>query len=300
MTVSEVIKNITEIQEPKWYELLTNDEKQFIKDTQWLIIRKLLSVKLENQKMLEIFLQINQFVGAIGINKIYFGHFYMYCIGVIPKGKYKFKAVRKKKSKKNKVYDEELLHLLSKELKDSKKSSKHSYDMLEHLGKLEEESERLFKKYHHIYDRKPKYFELYKKKHEMAKDEYLPLRTRYEVYIKLKNKLKKQGYIKRRETLFDLSLREYLYQKTGISQTQSYRLMILKEKNLTLFHLVLDDKVTLNKAYLKVKGKQKDVSKELALKRLKKEFIKYKEILSKEEIHHLADKVFKVKNTFFN
>ncbi len=151
MTISEIVKNITEIQDPLWVSNLSGDEIEKINGQFWLIWMKLNSIK--EKEIIEPLLRISEYLTAKKIldgkleiknRKVDFKTFYSLCITTIPKKKYKFIYPKKKKKKD---YDYEFLKLLAKDLQESVSHCEDYYDTLEQLEILEKEKEKLFNKY---------------------------------------------------------------------------------------------------------------------------------------------------------
>lgn len=151
MNISEVIKNITEIQNPNWVADLTDVEIEKIESNFWLVWMKLKSIS--NMEIIEPLLKISEFLSIremkdgkmkVKMKGVEFRHFYNICIGLIPKKKYKFIYPKKKK---NNNRDYEFLKLLSTEFKESILNCEDYYDTFEELGILENEKVQLFKKY---------------------------------------------------------------------------------------------------------------------------------------------------------
>lgn len=151
MTISEVIKNITEIQDPLWIHNLSKEEIEKIEERFWLVWMKL---KLINDiNIFEPLVKISEYLTIsemkrgklrVKMRDVEFSHFYSICINLIPKKKYKFIYVKKKKKKD---YDYEFLKLLAKDLGESTSHCADFHDTYEELGILEDEKVKLFDKY---------------------------------------------------------------------------------------------------------------------------------------------------------
>jgi|GEM_PF-3401724 len=151
MKISEVIKNITEIQNQHWVESLSESEVHKIENQFWLIWEKL---KLINDP--EIIGPLERIAKLITINKyidgkyrntrvrIDFKHFYLTCVKNIPKKKYKFIYPRKKKSKS---YDYDFLKLLAKDLGESITNCEEYLDIYKQLDIYDKVRMELFSKY---------------------------------------------------------------------------------------------------------------------------------------------------------
>ena len=139
MKVSDIIQNITEIQNNDWVRLMNEDELEQFKKYKWLVwntIKRITDgdviMKLaENQTALE-----KNFDNPI--------IWYSLLIGIIPKKKYTY--IYPKKSKKKK-YDYDFLKLLSKDLNESISNCEDYYDILELFGDLEKSKVELYSKY---------------------------------------------------------------------------------------------------------------------------------------------------------
>ncbi len=151
MKISEVIKNITEIQEPNWVNNLLGEDVEKIEDNFWLVWMKLKSI--DDKDIIEPLLKISEFLSlkemkdgklTVKSRKVDFRTFYSLSIGLIPKKKYKFINPKKKKKKD---YDYEFLKLMAKDLKESVHNCEDYYDIYSELGILEDEKIKLFNKY---------------------------------------------------------------------------------------------------------------------------------------------------------
>jgi len=160
MKISQIIKNITEIQDPLWVANLSDEEIERIEDNFYLVWMKL---KLINDiDITKPLLEISQYLTAKKIldgklvfknKRVDFRTFYSLCIDVIPKKKYKF--IYPKKKKKN-DYDYEFLKLMAKDLGESVSHCEDFYDIYEELGILEKKKVKLFNKYGIEYQSKTK------------------------------------------------------------------------------------------------------------------------------------------------
>ncbi len=151
MTISEVIKNITEIQDPLWVANLSDEEIERIEDNIYLVWGKLKLIK--EIEIIEPLLKISEFLSIkemkrgklrVKMRDVEFRHFYSLCISLIPKKKYKFIYAKKKKKKD---YDYEFLKLLAKDKGENTTHCEEYYDIYEELGILENEKVKLFDKY---------------------------------------------------------------------------------------------------------------------------------------------------------
>ena len=151
MKVSEVISNITEIQEPNWADNISDDIIEKIEANFWLVWMKLKLISdieiIEPLVKISKFLTIKQFKDGklnVKMRDVDFRVFYKICIDLIPKKKYKFISPKKKHKKD---YDYEFLKLLAKDLGESIKTCEDYYDIFEELGIIETEKLELFTKY---------------------------------------------------------------------------------------------------------------------------------------------------------
>lgn len=200
MTISEVLKNITEVQEPTWVHSLSDEEIEKIEGQFWLIWQKLKLIK--EPEIAEPLVKISEYLTAKKIldsklmvknKKVDLRTFYSMCIDVIPKKKYKFIYPKKRKKKD---YDYGFLKLLAKDLNESVHNCEDYHDILEQLGILEKEKVKLFNKYVIKYDPKSKeVIEIVNigsiKEH--AKSNKTKLRTKE--YISLLEKIKTFGLL---------------------------------------------------------------------------------------------------------
>ena len=160
MTIKEVIKNITEIQNPLWVANLSDEEIEKIEDNFYLVWLKL--KQINDIDIFEPLVKISEFLSIkemkngttrVKLREVEFRHFYSVCISLIPKKKYKF-IYAKKKEKKD--YDYEFLKLMAQDLKESVPNCVDYYDIYEELGILENEKVKLFDKYGIKYEPKSK------------------------------------------------------------------------------------------------------------------------------------------------
>lgn len=160
MKISEVIENITEIQDPLWIANLSEEEVEKIEEQFWLVWMKL--KQIDDINIIEPLLKISEFLSIkvmkdgklrVKMREVEFRHFYSVCISLIPKKKYKFIYSKKKKKKD---YDYEFLKLLAKDLGDSVSHCEDYHDVYEELGILEMEKVKLFDKYGIEYETKSK------------------------------------------------------------------------------------------------------------------------------------------------
>ena len=151
MTIKEVIKNITEIQDPIWASNLSDDEVDYIEKNFWLVWQKLKLI--DDMEIIEPLYKISKLFSFTNTNpghlksknwNIKFENFYKICIEMIPKMKYSFISIKRKKNRKD---DIEFINLLARELKESVHNCWDYYDIYENHGFLENEKIRLFEKY---------------------------------------------------------------------------------------------------------------------------------------------------------
>ena len=145
MKVGDILKNITEIQNPNWVKLMNDDDLNAFKKFRWLVWSSIKLIKDEEVmvKLSEHQTQLQQVEDNPSV-------WYSVLIDIIPKKKYSY-IYPKKNKKKN--YDYDFLKLLSKDLSESIKNCEDIYDMLELMGTLEDKKEELFSKYGIEYDK---------------------------------------------------------------------------------------------------------------------------------------------------
>ena len=151
MTIKEVIKNITEIQDPIWASNLSDDEVDYIEKNFWLVWQKLKLI--DDMEIIEPLYKISKLFSFTNTNpghlksknwNIKFENFYKICIELIPKMKYSFISIKRKKNRKD---DIEFINLLARELNESVHNCRDYYDIYEKYGFLDKEKIRLFEKY---------------------------------------------------------------------------------------------------------------------------------------------------------
>lgn len=333
MKINEVIENITEIQEPLWAYNLSDNDVDYIESNFWLVWQRL--NQINDMEIIEPLYKISQlfsFTNTSSVNlksknwNIKFDSFYKLCIDLIPKKKYTFDSIRKKKRT---IDDTEFINLLAKELNESIHNCKEYYDVYKKYGVLEKEKIRLFEKYGKEFEFKstdkisivnidsikehPK-----GNKTNTKSKEYLILlekikafgllepiivqkETNYIVsgymryrcckelgerripvikkefkfdilnlinfkigkvklqslqaneYRKLNQELKNLGYKKRNKKMGGLDMRKYLFQQTGISQTQVNKLEKIKKNDIDLYNKVLKEEISVSKAHQNLK-----------------------------------------------
>ncbi len=105
MKINEVIRNITEIQDPSWADKLDNDQLESIQNNFWLIWMKLKNIK--DMELIQPLVKISEFLSEkklmdgrmkVSLKNMDFNHFYLICIEGIPKKKYTYIYPEKKKS----------------------------------------------------------------------------------------------------------------------------------------------------------------------------------------------------------
>jgi len=333
MTISKVIENITEIQEPNWVANLSEEDIEKIENQFWLIWIKLKLIK--EPEIIEPLSKISEYLSAKKVldgklsvkrRNVDFKIFYSLCISVIPKKKYKFIYPKKKK---NKEYDYEFLKLLAKDLDESIHHCEDYYDTLEQAGILEKEKVQLFKKYGVQYEPQSKdkieivninSINLHPKGNidNLKSNEYLILLEKIKLfgllepiivdkktnnivsgyrryqcckelgkakitvikkvfksdileiinfkldssvllseqvrgYRELKQEILNRGYKDRKILMGSLSMRDYLFKQTGISQTQDYRLGYIENTDSEIYNKVLEGVMSVNQGYLDLK-----------------------------------------------
>ncbi len=78
-------------------------------------------------------------------------------------------------------------------------------------------------------------------------------------YRELKQEILNLGYKDRKKLMGNLSMRDYLYKKTGISQTQEYRLGYIENADSEIYNKVLKGVISVNQGYLNLKKSNKTV-----------------------------------------
>lgn len=73
-------------------------------------------------------------------------------------------------------------------------------------------------------------------------------------YRELKQEILNLGYKDRKKLKGNLSMRDYLYKQTGISQTQEYRLGYIENADSEIYNKVLKGAISVNQGYLNLKG----------------------------------------------
>ena len=147
MKVSEIVKNITEIQDSNYVKFMNEDEIKLFKKYTWLVWNQIKRIK-----DVEVVMKIadNQITLERIMDKP--EQWYSVLIDVIPKGKYS-QIYPKKIKKKN--YDYEFINLLAQDLQISTRECEDYYDILEHQGILEDEKFKLNSKYGIEYEPQP-------------------------------------------------------------------------------------------------------------------------------------------------
>jgi len=88
-------------------------------------------------------------------------------------------------------------------------------------------------------------------------------------YRVLREEIKKLGYKDRKKIMEGISMRDYIYQQTGSSQTQNYRLEYIEQNNLKLYNQVLNGQISTASAYNSLKGlkneKRTDIKNQMLL-----------------------------------
>ena len=122
MKVSEIVKNITEIQDSNYVKLMNEDEIKLFKKYTWLVWNQIKRIK-----DVEVVMKIadNQITLERIMDKP--EQWYSVLIDVIPKGKYS-QIYPKKIKKKN--YDYEFINLLAQDLQISTRECEDYYDIL--------------------------------------------------------------------------------------------------------------------------------------------------------------------------
>ena len=139
MKVSEIVKNITEIQDENFIRFMNEDELKEFKKLKWLVWNTIKRIKDE-----DVIFKIAEHLTALENTFNNPPIWYSLIISIIPKKKYSY-IYPKKTKKKN--HDYEFLKLLSKDLQVSIRECEDYYEILEHQGILEDEKVKLFSKY---------------------------------------------------------------------------------------------------------------------------------------------------------
>lgn len=110
----------------------------------------------------------------------------------------------------------------------------------------------------------------------------------------LKREVKKLGYKDRKKLMDGISMRNYIFQQTGISKSQNHRLEYIEKNNLNLYNKVLEGQISTKSAYQELKGfkdgKDNDISK--TLKNLEKEIDKISPFIDKETLIKIIDGIY--------
>lgn len=139
MKVSDIIKNITEVQDSDWIRFMSEDELKQFKKFWWLAWMRL--KKTSDMELMRIIADNQQFIES-NMDKPEL--IYSVLIDKIPKKKYTYISPKKRKKKE---YDLEFLKLLAKDLNESTKNCESYYDMLVELDLFEDERIKLYSKY---------------------------------------------------------------------------------------------------------------------------------------------------------
>jgi len=129
MKVSDIIKNITEIQNEDWVRMMNEDELEQFKKYKWLVWNAIKRINDSN-----VVLKIVEYQSALENSFENLSIWYSILIDIIPLKKYS--SIYPKKTKK-KNYDYDFLKLLSKDLNESISNCEDYYDILELHGELE-------------------------------------------------------------------------------------------------------------------------------------------------------------------
>ena len=90
-------------------------------------------------------------------------------------------------------------------------------------------------------------------------DDGILLLEQLKKYKEFKNKIKKLKHIERKRIMKGLSMRNYLYEQTGISHTQYNRLGYIEKKDNMIYNKVIEGQVSVNKAYHDLKKSEKSL-----------------------------------------
>lgn len=112
-------------------------------------------------------------------------------------------------------------------------------------------------------------------------------------YRVMKNEIKKLGYKDRRKLMDGIKMREYIYQETGTSHSQDFRLSFIEKNNEKLYNQVLEGQISIKGAYNELKEKESSTNKvTVSLKSLEKEIEKISPFVKKETLIKLINQVY--------
>ena len=134
-SLSSHIKHITEVQNIDYYDTLTDEEKENFDKSTFFIFEKL-GLCMELIPILVKYKSVLKWEKGKRL--------YTALIEVIPKGIYTYKQIKKGKIKR---YNPIMLDLMVREYLCSTNTAKEYIEVLEGIGKYEEELERLMGKY---------------------------------------------------------------------------------------------------------------------------------------------------------
>ncbi|MCM4174199.1 hypothetical protein DHD32_22280 [Arenibacter sp. TNZ] len=327
MKVSEVIKNITEIQDPDWISTLNESDLDLIKKQFWLITNYMKNIDdrdiIDQISDILNFSHVLQGVSKRDIskwNRTDINHFYTFCIQKIPRKKYSYSPPKRYKPKTQ--VDARFIQLLAKDLNESIYNCEEYYAIYEKHGIVEIERKKLFEKYGEPYrptaddkiemvginsikpnttyptiweyddsklrsdiesfgllepilvDSKTNIIINGKRRYRCCKNlgwqtiqvikrpispYFIESTTKttldkLEEYNHLKNEISKLGNKEKKIVMDGLPMRKYLFNKTGISQSQLYKLEYIRDTDSSQFHFIENGDKTVSKVYLELKG----------------------------------------------
>ncbi|MCZ2845827.1 MAG: hypothetical protein O2U61_04925 [Candidatus Bathyarchaeota archaeon] len=283
MKINEFIRQITEVQSMDFVLKMSQDNINKIEKNLWLIWKKIRSIK--DMDMIDPLLKLSESFtkkefkdGRIKLRTEFYdiNFFYDECIKHIPKKKYTF-IYPKYQKKKN--YDYEFLKYLAKDLNESISNCEKYHDIYKELGTLEREKKKIFTKYGIEYQ-------------EVKESSLEPIRLtslqRIKQYEKLSDKVKKKGYKSRKKLMGNTSMRSYIYEQTGLSQSQHYKLSYIKEHSPQMLDRIDSGELTVRNVYHELKGLDKRMD---DMERLRRELKRASTLISKEQLMELMDEI---------
>tara|TARA_R110000868_G_scaffold175781_2_gene412999 strand:- start:3215 stop:4066 length:852 start_codon:yes stop_codon:yes gene_type:complete len=283
MKVMEFVKEITEVQKDGFLLFLSQDEYDKFERTMpliWMWIKRIQEFEIIRplEKLSESFTEITLRNGRSNTKNNFRSpeFFYSTCIQHIPKKKYKFINI---KPQKKKNYDYEFIKLLAKDTKEGTKNCEEYLDIYEHLGILEEERKNLFNKYGR-----------YNLNNEENTGKPLKSSCKNEM-IKYENELNRVKNLpikKRKKLLKGTNLRKYIFNVTGVSQTQYSRLKYIRDNSLDGLDRIDSGETTVRQLYHELKGIDTSTSE---IEKFEKHARKLSEKISKEKMIDIIKKL---------
>lgn len=110
----------------------------------------------------------------------------------------------------------------------------------------------------------------------------------------LKREIKKLGYKDRKKIMDGITMRDYVFQQTGISKSQNHRLEYIEKNNLNLYNKVLEGQISTKRAYQELKGLKNGTNDDISktLKTLEKEIDKISPFVDKETLIKIIDGIY--------